>query len=69
MSRYQTYPDGGILDTLQKDGFSVIEIAEIVGVTRTTINNWSKANSFPHYALNVLGFELTYTFKNNTDDN
>ena len=63
MSRYQTYPDGGILDTLQKDGMTIIEVAEILGVTRRTIINWANSNSFPHYALNKLGFELSYTFK------
>ncbi len=53
------YREGGVLSVLRAEGMLNYEIAEIVGVTRSTIGNWEKEDTWPVWALWKLGFSVT----------
>lgn len=67
--RYQTYKEGSVLHTLQLAGISITEAAEMVGVSRVTVRNWSRKNSFPLEALYEWGFTLQYELEYEEDEN
>jgi predicted transcriptional regulator len=51
--------EDGILAVLRSQGYTNVEIAEIVGVTRTTITNWEAQESWPAWALWKMGFNVS----------
>tara|TARA_R110001592_G_scaffold135882_1_gene352472 strand:- start:327 stop:605 length:279 start_codon:yes stop_codon:yes gene_type:complete len=65
--RYQKYKEGSVLHTLQLAGISITEAAEMVGVSRVTIRNWNKKNSYPLEALYEWGFTLQYELEYEED--
>lgn len=44
---------------------TINEVAELIGVTRQTINNWIKSGKFPDCSIKVMGRRLPGTFDRN----
>ena len=44
---------------------TINEVAELIGVTRQTINNWIKSGKFPDCSVKVMGRRMPGTFDRN----
>lgn len=50
-----------VVGILFDNGFEATQdIADVVGVSPATIRNWNETNTFPFFALQGLGFSVTY---------
>jgi hypothetical protein len=61
-SPYQPH-DGSVVDIFYKnrpDCRTIRSICDIVGVSPQTITKWDREGVFPHWALETLGFVVTY---------
>jgi DNA-binding XRE family transcriptional regulator len=68
-SNNPTYKKNGILDTIRSEtGLLNIDIAENLGVTRSTISNWENNGTFPAWALSDIGFSLVWDWQKTLDE-
>jgi transcriptional regulator with XRE-family HTH domain len=56
------YEENGILAQLRKDGTLNQDIADHLGVTRTTVANWENKGTWPFWTLTELGFSVVYDY-------